>query len=62
MQPVNDTWHPRLQDVVYYGMDWLCPSFSSVLHQQLSRYHGTLTPALAIEQVTSIVQTGNLRM
>ena len=62
MEPLNDTWHPRLQDVVYYGMDWLCPGYNEVLHQQLQRYHGNLTAALAIEQVTSIVQTGNLRM
>ena len=24
MEPVYD-WHPRMDNVVYYGMDWLCP-------------------------------------
>ncbi len=22
MMPLNDTWHPRMKDIVYYGMDW----------------------------------------
>lgn len=24
MEPVAD-WHPRMEGLVYYGMDWLCP-------------------------------------
>lgn len=62
MLPQNDTWHPRLKDVVYYGMDWLCPSFSEVLHRQLSSLHGNLTAENAVQYVSSITQTGNLRM
>lgn len=27
MMPHNDTWHPRISQMVYYGMDWLCPGF-----------------------------------
>ena len=27
MQPVYD-WHPRMENVVYYGMDWLCPGYT----------------------------------
>ena len=30
--PKNDTWHARLDQIVYYGMDWLCPGYSQVLH------------------------------
>lgn len=33
MMPRNDTWHPRMDQTVYYGMDWLCPNFSVVLHK-----------------------------
>lgn len=29
--PKNDTWHPAVKDAVYWGMDWLCPSFTSRL-------------------------------
>lgn len=30
LQPVNDTWHAPIDDVVYHGMDWLCPGYSEV--------------------------------
>lgn len=22
LMPFNDTWHPRIADIVYWGMDW----------------------------------------
>jgi hypothetical protein len=28
--PVNDTWHPKIPNVVYFGMDWLCPGYNLV--------------------------------
>jgi hypothetical protein len=33
MQPVYD-WHPRMENVVYYGMDWLCPGYTKESMQQ----------------------------
>jgi hypothetical protein len=45
MQPEAD-WHPRVKDLVYYGMDWLCPNYSVVLHQQLMKHYGNITEAL----------------
>jgi hypothetical protein len=59
--PVAD-WHPPLENVVYHGMDWLCPTYSKVLNQQLSLYHGKLTPEVALRYVMSIVQTGDLHV
>lgn len=32
MMPHNDTWHARLDQMIYYGMDWNCPGYSAVLH------------------------------
>jgi isopenicillin-N N-acyltransferase-like protein len=29
-------WHPRLPNMVYYGMDWLCKNYDIVLAQQLA--------------------------
>jgi len=58
----NATWHPRIPNTVYWGMDWLCPGFSSVLGRQLKAYHGTLTPELTISHITAIVQTGDLHI
>mgnify|MGYP006902778892 CR=1 FL=1 len=30
LRPKNDTWHFPLDDVVYWGMDWLCPAYNQV--------------------------------
>lgn len=59
--PVED-WHPRMQDVVYYGMDWLCPTYNLVLHTQLQKHYGSITPEATIQDIVPIVQTGNLHV
>ena len=28
--PANDTWHPKIPNIVYFGMDWLCPNYDIV--------------------------------
>jgi len=37
--PVNDTWHPAIKDTVYWGMDWLCPSFTERLVLKILHRH-----------------------
>jgi isopenicillin-N N-acyltransferase like protein len=61
MQPVYD-WHPRMTDVVYYGMDWLCPGFNVVMNKQLTQFYGNITAENTIRSITSIVQTGDLHI
>jgi len=61
MKPIAD-WHKTIPDVIYYGMDWLCPSFNEALMNQLQKNHGELTPQTAIQDVMSIVQTGDLHV
>lgn len=61
MMPVAD-WHPRMTNVVYYGMDWLCPGYSTVLHAQLQKVYGNITAENTIREVTSITQTGDLHI
>lgn len=56
--PQNDTWHPKIEDVVYNGMDWLCPSFTSALGGQLSKYYGTINVENTVLHVLPTVQTG----
>ncbi len=34
LKPVA-TWHEPIENTVYHGMDWLCPTFNGVLHDQL---------------------------
>eukprot|EP01006_Ploeotia_vitrea_P021341 TRINITY_DN53706_c0_g1_i2.p1 TRINITY_DN53706_c0_g1~~TRINITY_DN53706_c0_g1_i2.p1 ORF type:complete len:391 (-),score=214.95 TRINITY_DN53706_c0_g1_i2:109-1281(-) len=56
------SWHPRIENVVYYGMDWTCPNFDIVLARQLNAYHGNITAENTIRYITPIVQTGNLHV
>lgn len=62
LQPVNDTWHPQIENVVYWGMDWLCPGYSQRLSELLIEYHGVLTPEIAMSDVVARTQTGNLHV
>lgn len=59
LKPEGD-WHPKIKNIVYHGMDWLCPSFNQALAQQLTSLYGNLTAENSIRNVTSIVQTGSL--
>jgi isopenicillin-N N-acyltransferase-like protein len=36
--PVNSTWHAPITDAVYWGMDWICPTFNTVLGDQIRKY------------------------
>jgi len=62
LRPVNSTWHPVINNVVYWGMDWLCPGYSSVLSQQLNKYHGNITAENTMRYITAITQTGDLHV
>lgn len=60
MQPVNSTWHVPVEDVVYNGMDWLCPGYNSVLGEQLTKYHGQLNEDVIVHNLLPTTQTGDL--
>jgi len=62
MLPVNETWHPVVEDTVYNGMDWLCPNFDIVLGEQLAKYHGTIDENVIIGNILPTVQTGDLHI
>lgn len=65
LEPWNntaDTWHPRIPDIVYWGMDWLCPAYSRPLAHQLQSLYGNITPENTISNITSIVQTGDVHL
>jgi hypothetical protein len=61
MEPVED-WHPRMKDIVYYGMDWLCPTYTTVFHEQLTKVYGKISAATTITDIVPIVQTGDLHI
>lgn len=60
--PINETWHAPIADVVYNGMDWLCPSYNQVLGDQLRAYHGSLDEIVTVRHILPTVQTGDLHI
>jgi hypothetical protein len=60
MLPRNSSWHPEIPGTLYWAMDFLCPTFDTVMAAQLQAAYGRLTPELVIQNVTSKVQTGNI--
>lgn len=60
--PVNETWHQQITDIVYNGMDWLCPGYNQVLQDQLIKYSGLITEDVTIHNILPTVQTGNLHI
>jgi len=59
MQPYDATWHPRIKDTVYWGMDWICPSYNEVLGEQIQKYYGQISPQIAIQYLTAIEKSGD---
>jgi len=53
------SWHPRIKDVVYWGMDWVCPAYNTVLSQQILKYYGQITPELAIKYLMAVELSGD---
>jgi hypothetical protein len=61
LQPYAD-WHPRIPNVVYDGMDWLCPSYQYKLYQQITAQYGQITPESTIQNISAVVKTGDVHM
>ena len=53
--------HPQIPDVVYWGMDWICPNDNGMLAHQLQKFHGKITPENAISDIMSYVGTGDVQ-
>jgi len=58
MEP-NEDWHPRIPNIVYYGMDWNCPNYDTVFAAQLNALYGNITPENGILNITAILQSGD---
>eukprot|EP00591_Stephanopyxis_turris_P011699 CAMPEP_0195508264 /NCGR_PEP_ID=MMETSP0794_2-20130614/1517_1 /TAXON_ID=515487 /ORGANISM="Stephanopyxis turris, Strain CCMP 815" /LENGTH=450 /DNA_ID=CAMNT_0040635175 /DNA_START=51 /DNA_END=1403 /DNA_ORIENTATION=- len=61
LMPLED-WHPRIEDVVYWGMDWDCPNDNTMLSHQLNAFHGNITAENTIRDILPYVGTGNLHI
>ena len=54
--------HPRMESVVYCGMDWFCPGYNKVLSKQLSLHHGNITIEDTISDKVAFKQTKNVHV
>lgn len=64
MLPVNASWHAPIEDVVYHGMDWLCPAWTKPLGEKLRSLaaSGNVNAAETIRSINAVVQTGDLHV
>ncbi|NLH15039.1 MAG: hypothetical protein GX455_00525 [Phycisphaerae bacterium] len=58
----NVQTHPRLEDVVYWGMSWNVPRYDQPLHDQLKVHYGRINAPVVIENILPTVRTGNLQV
>ncbi|MEW6238696.1 MAG: C45 family peptidase [Candidatus Omnitrophota bacterium] len=61
LEPLTDS-HPRIDDIVYWGMSWNVPAFDKPLHDMLVKNYGKLTGETTIHEILPTVRTGNLQV
>jgi isopenicillin-N N-acyltransferase like protein len=61
LEPLTPT-HPRIADVVYWGMSWNVPKYDRALHDMLVKHYGNLTAEATIREILPTVGTGNLQV
>jgi len=62
LEPYNETWHPRIDNIVYWGMDWMDPGYSGLLSQLLEQYYGNITSDVAMKDIVAHLQSGDLHI
>jgi len=55
----NTTWHPKIDSIVYWGMDWICPGYDLLLSKQLKKNHGEITAEVAIRDISAVEGSGD---
>jgi hypothetical protein len=61
LEPLTAT-HPRIEDIVYWGMSWNVPAFDKPLHDMLQKHYGNLTGEITLREILPTVRTGNLQV
>ena len=59
--PKYQTFHLPIENTVYHGMDWNCPSFYIRLHEMLEKYHGQIDAENTIRYIVPGLNSGNLQ-
>ena len=62
VDPNFDCKHDRIDNVVYYSMDWFCPTFNGQLRDRIKVNWGNLTTENLISDVIPSTNTGNLHI
>ena len=57
-----DLKHDRIENVVYYSMDWFCPTFNGQLRDRLRENWGKINAKNLISDVIPSTNTGNLHI
>eukprot|EP01062_Namystynia_karyoxenos_P002932 TRINITY_DN11021_c0_g1_i1.p1 TRINITY_DN11021_c0_g1~~TRINITY_DN11021_c0_g1_i1.p1 ORF type:complete len:449 (+),score=172.38 TRINITY_DN11021_c0_g1_i1:78-1424(+) len=55
-------WHAPIDNIVYWGMDWICPGDTQALQNQLRKHYGKLTAEIAIRDVTAVETSGDTHL
>jgi len=58
MKPDNDTWHGKIKDAQYWGMDWICPSYNYALHDLIMADYGNITAESIVRNIPAKEQSG----
>ncbi len=61
LEPLTPT-HPRIEDIVYWGMSWNVPQYDQSLSAMLKKHYGQLTGEITIREILPTVGTGNLQV
>ncbi len=60
LEPLTAT-HPRIPDIVYWGMSWNIPKYDGPLADRLKAHYGRINAKVTIEDILPTVRTGNLQ-
>ncbi|NUN97704.1 MAG: hypothetical protein HUU16_16190, partial [Candidatus Omnitrophica bacterium] len=61
LEPLTED-HPRIDDIVYWGMSWNVPAFDGPLHEMLKKHYGNLSGEVTVREILPTVRTGNLQV
>ena len=56
----NEEWHPRIDNIVYWGMDWDCPPWNLKFHDLLKEFYGEIDIGKTKEDILARLTSGNL--
>lgn len=62
MRPDNETWHPKIENTVYWGMDWNCPPYSQRLSERIKANYGNIDAEVVARDIAPMTTTGDLQV